>query len=261
MHRFIQVATFVGLVLSGSVSRAQSNAAAAQPLLQTQVSFLVVAGAPEFKSGYFESTKQKVRVPVAAGTTSKSTPLPYVGPASFVLHGAPPPAAGGQAPGAGVPVARVELPKAAQVLVLLGPAPTAPAQGSPYVYTAFAVADDWTTFPPGTARVLNYSGKRIQVLLGDQTVPGDAGPGRPVRVAVVGKPDTTFKAQIGSMEAEGLFPAYANALKIRPDQRGTLVVLPRSPQGGRGVTVVFTRETAPPGLIQPAAPQQPAKRQ
>jgi hypothetical protein len=264
MIRKLSQAALVVFAAFFGVLRAQTPATGVPPL-RTQITFLVVAGAPELKAGYFESTKDRVRVPVTAGASGKSAVMAYEGGANFVLYGPAPSQTGQAALGATAPagkpsapaqakpaaqgavLARVELPKAPQVLVLLGP--RSAQSKTDAGYTAFAIADDWTIFPAGTTRVLNYSGKRLQVQINNQSLPGDAGPGKPLRVAEAGKLENEFKVQILSSEPEGSFPSYSNSIKVRPNQRVTLVALPRSAEGGRGISIVVTRETAPPGTV------------
>lgn len=251
------LAVWVGLVAASAWAIAQTPPAG---FVQTQVTFLVVGGAPELKDGFINSLRQRVhvRLPVSAGATGKSAPVAYEGPASLALYAGPVPAqpAAGQPPPAPSPLlARVELPKAPQVLVLLGPGPVSATPGAPTTYSAIAVADDWVTFPAGTARVLNYSGKRLQVSMAGHTFANDAGPGRPLRVTVPNKPESEFQIQLTSAEPDGPFLAYDTSIKVRGNQRLTVVVVPRSREGGRGVNVVLTREVSPAGTTSGAVPQ------
>ncbi len=222
---------------------------------KTQVSFLLVAGAPVLPpDAYIESGPKRVRVPVSVNAVAKSAPVAYEGPHNLVLFVAPPP--GVVAPGA--PVARVELPKGPQSLVLLAPGGAPDAKGPPQ-YAALAVPDDWESFPAGTVRVLNFSGKRAQAKIAGQAVPVEKGPSRPTKVAEPGKGEVDFPIELATAEAEGPFVAYKNSIKIRPNQRVTLIALPRSREGGRGVSVVVTRENSPVALA-PGARQGGEKR-
>ena len=236
---------------------AAANQSAPGGALKTQVSFLLVANAPALPTGaYIESGPKRVHVPVSANAVSNSAPVSYEGPVNLTLFLAPPP--GVAVPG--TPLAHVELAKAAQSLVLLAPGGgTADAKGPPQ-YSALAVPDDWDSFPAGTVRVLNFAGKKAQAKIAGQVVPLEKGPSRPTKVVEPGKSEVEFQIELTTAEAEGPFLAYKNSIKIRPNQRVSLIVLPRSREGGRGVSVVVTRENSQVRLapgVKPGGPGGP----
>lgn len=223
---------------------------------KTQVSFILVANAPALPpEAYIESGPKRVRVPVTANAASKSAPVAYEGPSNLVLFVAPP--AGVVAPGA--PVARVELPRGPQSLVLLAPGGGAPDAKGPPQYAALAVPDDWESFPAGTMRVLNFSGKRAQAKIGGQAVVAEKGPSKPAKVVGPGKPAADIPVELATMEPDGHYVAYQNPVYIRPNQRVTIIMLPRSREGGRGASIVVTRENSPVA-IAPGARQGGEKR-
>jgi hypothetical protein len=236
---------------------AGANQSASGGVLKTQVSFLLVANAPALPTGaYIESGPKRVHLPVTANAVTKSELVPYDGPHSIVVFAGPP--AGAVAPGA--PVAHIELPKASQSLVLLAPGGGVPNAKGPPQYAALAVADDWESFPAGTVRVLNYCGKRAQAKISGQVVPLEKGPSRPAKVVEPGKGEVEFPFELVTSETDGPFVAYKNSIKIRPNQRVTIIALPRSGEGGRGISVVVTREVSAvrsaPG-VKTAAPGGP----
>lgn len=260
--RFGLKLSLAACVLLGATSwalgqNAAANQSAAGGTLKTQVSFLLVANAPALPTGaYIESGPKRVHLPVTANAVSKSEVVPYEGPHSLMLFASPP--AGTTAPGAAL--AHVELPKASQSLVLLAPGGGVPDAKGPPQYAALAVADDWESFPAGTVRVLNYCGKRAQAKIAGQVVPLEKGPGRPAKVVEAGKGEVEFPIELVTSETDGPFLAYKNSIKIRANQRVTLIALPRPGEGGRGVSAVVTRENSPVRLapgIKPGGPGGP----
>jgi hypothetical protein len=219
--------------------------------INAQLSFLVVAGAPELKDAFFESTRQRTRVTMSASASSITGPVSYEGPASFIVYASGKSASPGQLSTA-LPIGRVELPRAPQVLILLGPGKEVPKAGEAYLYTALAIVDDWTSFPVGTVRVLNYSGKKVQASIGSSKVLFEAGPAKPLRIHTLGKAQSEFSLRIETSEPSGASVIYENPLVILDGQRMNVVITPRSRRGGPGANVLVTREFMPTG----AAPRQ-----
>jgi hypothetical protein len=260
---------FVG-ALGFTVASAQSGPGgrpAAGPVLRTEISFMLVAGAQAAPEAFI-ALPRGAGVPIKL-TNVKSRPLPYEGPASLVLYapetaaskapaqGAP--AAGGRAAEAGrTTLATVALPPGvARVLVLLAPGGAGGAK-----YQAVAVDDDPSSMPAGSIRFLNYAGKPVTAQVGKEVVNLAKGPSKAFVVSTKGAEPAEVVVQLASEEEGGFEKAFSARLRLKPEERQTFILLPPTNAKKRGISVVPSRDVISPAQQAPGArPPAPRKGQ
>jgi hypothetical protein len=212
----------------------------AAPVAQqrTQISFMLVSGAIPVPGAFFDNAK-KTAVPVGLGGSGKSPLYLYDGKADFALFVSP----------KDQPTVRRELVSltlpitSKQILVLLAKSPKSTDAMPSYV--GIAVDDDWTVFPAGSVRVLNYSGKKLSAKIGAALVELGNGPAKAINIADVPSGAKEVDLQIASLEGTAYELAYTNKVKPSATHRYTVVVLPPAVVNAGGVLVAMARETAP----------------
>jgi hypothetical protein len=137
-------------------------------------------------------------------------------------------------------VAKATLPKAPQILILLGPASKG---GSGY--SALAIEDDIARFPAGSLRLLNYSGKVMQFKASGLATEVNKGVSAPIAIATAGKPTAPFAFELYATESSGVEKAYQTQVQLASSQRLNLLLLPSKRADARGVTVMFLRDEVP----------------
>lgn len=238
-------------VAGSSGGLAQSGRPPANGPVKPQITFLLVAGAKPAADAFVPGPKGST-VPVRLSVGAKSAPVTYEGPSPLVLY-----VPKGKTPAERVALASVPLPPgSARVLVLLAPGGNS---AGVEVYRGVAVDDDPALLPPGSLRFLNYAGKGVAVQVGKEMVTLALGPSQVFPVARGASAPVEVAVQIASQETSGMERAYATTMKVQPNERHTLIILPSTKPNGRGVTVLPSRDVGPPAAPAPGVRSLPPR--
>jgi hypothetical protein len=220
-----------------------SSQGGAGEVIKTQLAFFSIPGAQDAKDLFLISGAARAMQPIAFNPNAKSPYVYYEGPVALSIYGATAdgvPTSQGSARTSPIVVAKATLPKAPQLLILLGPAPKG---GSGY--SALAIEDDIARFPAGSLRLLNYSGKVIQFKASGRATEMNKGVSAPITIATAGKPTVPFAFELYASESSGVEKAYQTQVQLASNQRLNLLLLPSKRADARGVTVMFLRDEVP----------------